>query len=136
MTMNQLQGNQNGCLEQTENEDEGISSILEELKTYICDEICLSGYTAMTQEEQEQHCTDCKLKSYIDQINQEYNKINTFGKTAAYQLMEKYKNIVLCEECIYREHEETMNIECCRLSNALRGFLVPGDGCSLGKKKE
>lgn len=135
MTMNQLQENQSGYLEQKENEDEGISSILEELETYICDKICLRD-TKMTQEEQEQYCAGCKMESYIDWIGQEYDKINTFGKTAAYQLMEKYKNIVLCEECIYREHEAVMNIEYCRLSNALRGFLVAGDGCSLGKRKE
>lgn len=133
--MNQLQENQNGCSKQTENEDEGISSILEEFETYICDKICLRD-TKLTQEEQEQYCVGCKLGSYIDQIGQEYDRINTFSKTSAYQLMEKYKNIVLCEECIYRKHDETMNIEYCRLSNALRGFLVTGDGCSLGKRKE
>ena len=134
MTMNQLQENQNGCLEQ-KNEDEGINSILEELETYICDKICLRD-TKLTQEEQEQYCAGCKLESYIDRIGQEYDKINAFGKTAAYQLMKKYRNVVLCEECIYREHEETMNIDRCRLSNALRGFLATGDGCSLGKRKE
>ena len=135
MTMNQSQENPNGCSGQKENEDEGISFILEELGTYICDKICLRD-TRLTQKEQDQHCAGCRLKNYIDRIGQEYDKINTFGKTAAYQLMEKYRNIVLCEECIYRSHEASMNIDHCRLSNALRGFLVDGDGCSLGKKKE
>lgn len=85
--MNQLQENQNGCLEQ-KNEDEGINSILEELETYICDKICLRD-TKLTQEEQEQYCAGCKLESYVDRIGQEYDKINTFDKTAAYQLMKK-----------------------------------------------
>ena len=136
MTMNQSQENPNGCSGQKENEDEGISSALKELETYICDRICLHDCTNMTQEEQEQYCAGCKLESYIDRIGREYDRINTFGKTSAYQLMKKYRNIVLCEECIYRSHEASMNIDRCRLSNALSGFLGDGDGCSLGKRKE
>ena len=90
----------------------------------------------LTQEEQDQHCAGCRLKNYIDRIGQEYDRINTFGKTSAYQIMKKYRNIVLCEECIYRSHEASMNIDRCRLSNALSGFLGNGDGCSSGKRKE
>lgn len=136
MTMNQLQGNQNGCLEQTENEEEGISSILEALGTYICDKICLSDYTTMTQEEQDQCCAGCKLKSYIDRIGQEYDEINTFSKSAAYQLMQKYRDIILCQECAYSIHEETTNADYCRLGNGSCEGLKPGDGCSFGKTKE
>lgn len=135
MTMNQSQENPNGCSGQKENEDEGISFILEELGTYICDKICLRD-TRLTQEEQDQHCAGCRLKNYIDRIGQEYDRINTFGKTSAYQIMKKYRNIVLCEECIYRSHEASMNIDRCRLSNALSGFWGNGDGCSSGKRKE
>lgn len=109
MKMNPSKENLNGCSEQKKNEEEGISSILEEFATYICDKICPSNYTTMTQEEQEQCCAVCKLESYIDRIGQEYDEINTFSKTSAYQLMQKYKNIVLCQECAYRIHEETTN---------------------------
>ena len=91
MKMNQSKENLNGCSEQKKNEEEGISSILEEFATYICDKICPSNYTTMTQEEQDQCCAVCKLESYIDRIGQEYDEINTFSKTAAYQLMQKYK---------------------------------------------
>lgn len=91
MKMNPSKENLNGCSEQKKNEEEGISSILEEFATYICDKICPSNYMTMTQEEQEQCCAVCKLESYIDRIGQEYDEINTFSKTSAYQLMQKYK---------------------------------------------
>ena len=38
--MNRSEENQNGCREQTRNEDEGIDGILEELMAYVCDELC------------------------------------------------------------------------------------------------
>lgn len=135
MTMNQLQENKNGCLEQKENEDEGISSILEELETYICDEICLRD-TKLTQEKQEQYCAGCKLESYIDRIGQEYDKINTFGKTAAHQLMKKYRNIVFCEECEHRWHSKSEDTNYCCCIDGICRILKPGDGCSCGKRKE
>lgn len=136
MKMNPSKENLNGCSEQKKNEEEGISSILEEFATYICDKICPSNYTTMTQEEQERCCAVCKLESYIDRIGQEYDEINTFSKTSAYQLMQKYKNIVLCQECAYRIHEETTNADCCRLGNGSCEGLKAGDGCSFGKRKE
>ncbi len=90
----------------------------------------------MTQEEQDQCCAACELESYIDRIGLEYDEINTFSKTAAYQLMQKYKNIVLCQECAYRIHEETTNADYCRLGNGSCEGLKAGDGCSFGKRKE
>lgn len=48
--MNPSKENLNGCSEQKKNEEEGISSILEEFETYICDKICPSNYTTMTQQ--------------------------------------------------------------------------------------
>lgn len=130
MTMNQLQENQNGCLEQ-KNEDEGISSILEELETYICDKICLRD-TKLTQEEQEQYCAGCKLESYVDRIGQEYDKINTFDKTAAYQLMKKYRNIVFCQECEYLGSLREGYI----CHNGGGNLYNTDGGCSFGKRKE
>lgn len=56
--------------------------------------------------------------------------------SSAYQLMQKYKNIVLCQECAYRIHEETTNADCCRLGNGSCEGLKAGDGCSFGKRKE
>ena len=38
--MNRSEENQNGCREQTRNEDEGIDGILEELMAHVCDELC------------------------------------------------------------------------------------------------
>ena len=34
--MNRSEENQNGCREQTRNEDEGIDGILEKLMAYVC----------------------------------------------------------------------------------------------------
>lgn len=40
--MNRSEENQNGCREQTRNEDEGIDGILEELMAHVCDMQMLS----------------------------------------------------------------------------------------------
>lgn len=135
MKMNQLQENPNGCLEQTESEDEGISSILEELGTYICDKVCLSDYTTMTQEEQEQCCAVCRLKIYIDRISQEYDKINSFDYSQAMRIMNKYKNIVLCEECEYKIHLKTDDRDYCLRTDGMYRVIKAGDGCSIGRKR-
>lgn len=71
----------------------------------------------------------------VDEIEAEYEKINTFSKSAAYALMEKYRNIVLCKDCIYRAHEKT-GYDWCRLAKGLDESLGESEGCSRGKEKE
>lgn len=135
MTTNQKAGNQSGCKEQTRNVDEGIGSILEELEAYICDKLCFYNHIQMTQEERDQCCSNCQMHDKVDNIETEYEKINTFSKSAAYALMEKYRNIVLCKDCIYRAHEKT-GYDWCRLAKGLDESLGESEGCSRGKEKE
>lgn len=135
MTTNQKAGNQSGCKEQTRNVDEGIGSILEELEAYICDKLCFCNHIQMTQEERDQCCSNCQMHDKVDNIETEYEKINTFSKSAAYALMEKYRNIVLCKDCIYRAHEKT-GYDWCRLAKGLDESLGESEGCSRGKEKE
>lgn len=132
---NQKAENQNGCSEQTENEGEGISSILEELGAYICDKVCLRDYTTVTQEEQERCCAVCRLKIYIDRIGQEYDKINSFDYSQAMRLLNKYKNIVLCEECEYKIHLKADDRDYCLRIDGMCRVIKAGDGCSIGRKK-
>ena len=75
--MNRSEENQNGCREQTRNEDEGIDGILEELMAYVCDELCwfreeMQGYLM------DRICGRCGLQQYTDRIREEYEKINNF----------------------------------------------------------
>ena len=134
---NQLKENQNGCEEQTEKEENVMESIMNEFSEYICDHLCKYPEQIKDQEELEEHCAEhCEHGRFHCAVLNEYNEINNFGKTAAYQLMKKYKNIVLCEECIYKSHAEGMNVDYCRSGNAMSKFLVPGDGCSCGERKE
>lgn len=104
-------------------------------ETYICDEICFCNNMQMTQEERERYCNNCQIGKKVDEIEAEYEKINTFSKSAAYALMEKYRNIVLCKDCIYRAHEKT-GYDWCRLAKGLDESLGESEGCSRGKEKE
>jgi hypothetical protein len=52
------------------------------------------------------------------------------------KLMDRYKHIVLCEECEYRYYSEPENIGYCQCVEGIRRKLKPGDGCSCGKRKE
>ena len=107
MKMNQSKENQSGCKEQTEKEENVMESIMNEFSEYICDHLCKYPEQIKDQEKLEEYCTEhCEYGRFHCAVLNEYNEINNFGKTAAYQLMKKYKNIVLCEECIYKSHAE------------------------------
>ena len=137
MKMNQLKENRSGCKEQTEKEENVMESIMNEFSEYICDHLCKYPEQIKDQEKLEEHCAEhCEHGRFHCTVLNEYNEINSFGKTAAYQLMKKYKNIVLCKECIYKSHSEKLNIDYCRSGNTMGKFLEPGDGCSCGRRKE
>lgn len=133
---NQKKENLNGCEEQTEKEENVMESIMNEFAEYICDHLCKYPEQIKDQEKLEEYCTEhCEHGKFHCAVLNEYNEINSFGKIAAYQLMKKYKNIVLCKECIYKGHSEKLNIDYCRSGNASK-FLEPGGGCSCGRRKE
>ena len=69
--MNRSEENQNGCREQTRNEDEGIDGILEELMAYVCDELCWFR-EEMQGDLMDRICGRCGLQQYTDRIREEY----------------------------------------------------------------
>lgn len=70
LMMNRSEENQNGCREQTRNEDEGIDGILEALGAYVCDELCCHRGENLTQEEMECFCCHCEMQQYTDKIRE------------------------------------------------------------------
>lgn len=133
--MNRSEENQNGCREQTRNEDEGIDGILEELMAYVCDELCRLR-EEMQGDLMDRICGRCGLQQYTDRIREEYDRINSFDHSQAVQLMNKYKNIVLCEECEDRWYSKADKTSYCCSEDGICRVLKPGDGCSCGRKKE
>lgn len=134
--MNQKVENQNGCLEQKENE--GIDGLIDMLRTYVCDSICGCRNFG---EVLETTCKECRLEEYTEQILKEYNQINAFDKSSTAQLMNKYKEIVLCKECAYSSALGYVpgylrGSELCRITRGMSLPLKPNDGCSMGKRKE
>lgn len=133
---NQKEENLNGCAALTKTESEGIDTDIEALESYICGNICQYREKTDSQEALEYYfCSSCEMSRYASKIKAEYEKINTFSKSAAYALMEKYRNIVLCKDCIYRAHEKT-GYDWCRLAKGLDESLGKSEGCSRGKEKE
>lgn len=96
MKTNQLKENQNGCEEQTEKEENVMESIMNEFSEYICDHLCKYPEQIKDQEKLEEHCEHGRFHCAV--LN-EYNEINNFGHSQAAKLINKYKNIVFCEEC-------------------------------------
>ena len=133
LTVSQSKGNLNGCREQMKPGEEGIDGILEVLKAYVCDELCCHR-GAVTQEEMDQHCCRCKLQQYKDKIREEYEKINAFDQSSTYQIMKKYRKIILCKDC---RHRAKLRDDCyrCRKATSLLGTLEDYDGCSRGEEK-
>lgn len=72
--MNRSEENQNGCREQTRNEDEGIDGILEELMAHVCDELCRFR-EEMQGDLMDRICGRCGLQQYTDRIREEYENI-------------------------------------------------------------
>lgn len=132
MKMNQLKGNRNGCKEQTEKEKNVMESIMNEFSEYICDHLCKYPEQIKDQEKLEEHCEHGRFHCAV--LN-EYNEINNFGHSQAAKLINKYKNIVFCEECEDRWYSQSDEAShCC--SNRIYRALKPGDGCSCGIRKE
>ena len=135
MTVNQLKGNLNGCREQTKPEDGGIDGILEELMAYVCDELCWFR-EEMQGDLMDRICRRCGLQQDTDRIREEYDRINSFDHSQAVQLMNKYKNIVLCEECEDRWYSKADKTSYCCSEDGICRVLEPGEGCSCGRRKE
>lgn len=134
---NQKEENLNGCAAPTKTESEGIDTDIEALETYICDNICQYREKTTSQEALEYYFySSCEMSKHISKIKAEYDKINHFDHSQAMKLMDRYKHIVLCEECEYRYYSEPENIGYCQCVEGIRRKLKPGDGCSCGKRKE
>lgn len=132
MKMNQLKENRNGCKEQTEKEKNVMESIMNEFSEYICDHLCKYPEQIKDQEKLEEHCEHGRFRCAV--LN-EYNEINNFGHSQAAKLINKYKNIVFCEECEDRWYSQSDEASYC-CSSRIRRALKPGDGCSCGIRKE
>lgn len=130
--MNPKKENPNGCREQTGNEDEGIDGILEAFEAYGCDELCWFR-EEMQGDLMDRICRRCELQQYADRIREEYEKINTFSKSQAGQLMNKYRKITLCKDCRYRGGINKPH--CVGKMSGIAGVLTEGDGCSRGEEK-
>lgn len=73
MTANQNKENQTGCSAPTEQPESGMESILNELQTYVCGQIC--GISdKLTEDERKQFYRNCRFDDLVDQIIEEHEK--------------------------------------------------------------
>lgn len=135
MTASQRTANPNGCAEPTKKEDDGIDTNIEALEEYICDNICRYREEDLNQEELDYFCHYCELQKHTDGIKAEYDKINSFNHSEAWKLMQKYRKITLCKECVQRQHLKSGR-SICRIYGTLGGFLEEDEGCSRGEEWE
>lgn len=73
MTVNQKTENQNGCSVPTERPESGMESILSELQTYVCTQICGISDN-LTEDEKKQFCRGCRLDEFIERVIEEHEK--------------------------------------------------------------
>lgn len=110
-----------------------MNNLLDKTREYVCDR-CRYPKECETQEELENECEASGLSELMRNIEIAYTVIDRFDTSQAGQLMEKYKNIVLCEECEYMSENEHGRF--CRMADGITKWLEDGDGCSCGRKKE
>lgn len=133
---NQKEENLNGCAAPTKTESEGIDTDIEALETYICDNICQYREKTTSQEALEYYfCSLCEMSKHISKIKAKYDKINSFDHSEAWKLMQKYRKITLCKECMQRQHLKSGR-SICRVYGTLGGFLGEDEGCSRGEEWE
>lgn len=73
MTVNQKKESQNGCSVPTEQPGKDMESILDELETCVCGQICRMPDN-LTEDEIKQYCRNCRLDDLIDQIIEAHEK--------------------------------------------------------------
>ena len=131
--------NRNGSSAQsTKPEDEDtMEKLVEEMAEFICEKLCRFPLEIDDQDDLEYHCTGCEMSDFICSIQNEYNSVNNFVESQLGITMEKYKDIVLCKECIHRAKEEDCQggeYYWCRNDDGLDGYLKENSGCSRGKR--
>lgn len=136
MTANQKEENLSGCSVQIENCDDGIDTDIENLERYICDNICRHNEKNISHFEREyRFCSSCEVRKHTSKIKAEYGKINSFDQSEARKLIQKYRKITLCKECVQRQRLKSGR-SICRIYGTLGGFLEEDEGCSRGEEWE
>lgn len=72
MTVNQKKENRNGCSAPIGYPERGMESILDEMQTYVCHEMCKAP--EMTEDERKQYCRNCRFDELIEEIIEEHEK--------------------------------------------------------------
>lgn len=118
-------------------EENKMKQIVTEMMEHICDNLCIHPKRmALSKEELDDICTDCKAGRGVINILNEYDRFNDFEKTQCAALMKKYSGCVKCSECEYQAYEKSTDIHWCRSAGGLSGELECWDGCTRGKRKE
>lgn len=73
MTANQNKENQTGCSALTEQPENGMESILDELQLYVCTQICKIPDN-LTEDERKQYCRGCRFDDLIERVIEEHEK--------------------------------------------------------------
>lgn len=104
-----------------EDEENKMDVLTAELKDFVCNNLCERNV-----------CNGCDLQKYIQDILNEYNRLNTFDNTQTAAVMKKYSGIVLCNECICRGEDSKR--AWCKVTATF--ILSDNDGCSSGVRRE
>lgn len=67
MTANQNKESQNGCSAPIEQPESGMESILDELQSYVCGQICQIPDN-LTEDERKQLCRGCRFDELIERV--------------------------------------------------------------------
>lgn len=98
---------------------------------YVCAYICPMPGKFFDIEDLEAHCNSkCDLKLHLSRALSESESTNA----EVHRLTQKYRNVVLCAECIHAYKLPSGNISCGNIRGIDSTKLGPYDGCSHGKR--
>lgn len=102
-----------------------------EMTEYVCDHICPMLEKMFDQEKLEAYCNDkCNLKLHLSRALSE----NESASSEIHRLTQKYRNVVLCAECVHACKLPSGNIRCGNIRGIDSTKLGSYDGCSHGKR--
>lgn len=102
-----------------------------EMAEYVCDHICPMPEKIFDPEKLESYCNDkCNLKLYLSRALTESESTSL----EVHRLTQKYRNVVLCTECVHAYKLPSGNISCGNIQGIDSTKLGAYDGCSHGKR--
>ena len=121
-------------MEQEKLEKTVMESLIGSMAEFVCGTLCRYNDEAKQQGTTCRQCPDCRMADFTYEILNTHSQIKNLTIEGLCEVVEQYRKIVPCRECLYRakDRDEQGKYYWCRNDAGKRGRLPEHDGCSSG----